>query len=156
MKLCDACDERPRLPASVPPVLPVVAALQPDQPDSEFMVMYETRSLRDTRELLKSTAMEDAYAFVDNNTHPRLWRILAEHALEGLDFVMADKAFVRCADYQVTSRYSRTMPASTDSVRLGCCTVLVVHHVWAILQQPHSMHSPLVGYPVCQAPAEAG
>ncbi|KAL6750533.1 intraflagellar transport protein [Haematococcus lacustris] len=73
---------------------------QPDQPDMEFMVMYETRSLRDTRELLKNTSMEDAYSFVDSNSHPRLWRILAEHALEGLDFAMADKAFVRCADYQ--------------------------------------------------------
>uniref|UniRef100_A0A7S0R8E2 Anaphase-promoting complex subunit 4 WD40 domain-containing protein n=1 Tax=Chlamydomonas leiostraca TaxID=1034604 RepID=A0A7S0R8E2_9CHLO len=73
---------------------------QPDQPDMEFMVMYETRSLRDTRELLKSASSEDAYSFVDGNSHPRLWRILAEHALEGLDFVMADKAFVRCADYQ--------------------------------------------------------
>lgn len=44
--------------------------------------------------------MDDAYAFVDGNSHPRLWRILAEHALEQLDFSMADKAFVRCADYQ--------------------------------------------------------
>lgn len=73
---------------------------QPDQPDMELMVMYETRSLRDTRELLKTTSMEDAFAFVDNNSHPRLWRILAEHALEGLDFTMADRAFVRCADFQ--------------------------------------------------------
>ncbi len=45
--------------------------------------------------------MEDAYSFVDSNSHPRLWRILAEHALEGLDFPTADKAFVRSADYQV-------------------------------------------------------
>ena len=30
----------------------------------------------------------------------RLWRILAEQALESLDFPMADKSFVRCADYQ--------------------------------------------------------
>ncbi|KAG2494620.1 hypothetical protein HYH03_007139 [Edaphochlamys debaryana] len=73
---------------------------QPDQPDLEFMVMYETRSLRDTRELLKSASVDDAYAFVDSNSHPRLWRNLAEHALESLDFTTADKAFVRCADYQ--------------------------------------------------------
>ncbi len=44
--------------------------------------------------------MDDAYAFVDTNSHPRLWRNLAEHALEALDFTTADKAFVRCADYQ--------------------------------------------------------
>eukprot|EP00967_Tisochrysis_lutea_P142887 scaffold264658_cov17-Tisochrysis_lutea.AAC.1 len=74
---------------------------QPDQPDAEFMIVYETRSLRDTRDLLKSTTMDNAYAFADTTSHPRLWRILAEHALEHLDFVMADKAYVRCADYQV-------------------------------------------------------
>ena len=70
------------------------------QPDAEFLTVYETRSLRDTRELLKTTSMDDAYAFVDTASHPRLWRILAEHALESLDFTMADKSFVRCADYQ--------------------------------------------------------
>ncbi|GAX81565.1 hypothetical protein CEUSTIGMA_g8993.t1 [Chlamydomonas eustigma] len=73
---------------------------QADQPDTEFMTMYETRSLRDTRDLLRTTKIEDAYSFVDSNSHPRLWRILAEHALEELDFVMADKAFVRSTDYQ--------------------------------------------------------
>jgi WD repeat-containing protein 35 len=74
---------------------------QPDQPDAEFMIVYETRSLRDTRDLLKSTTMDNAYAFADTTSHTRLWRILAEHALEQLDFLMADKAYVRCADYQV-------------------------------------------------------
>ena len=31
----------------------------------------------------------------------RLWRSLAEHALSVRDFAIADKAFVRCADFQV-------------------------------------------------------
>jgi WD repeat-containing protein 35 len=41
------------------------------QPDAEFLTVYETRSLRDTRELLKTTSMDDAYAFVDTASHPR-------------------------------------------------------------------------------------
>jgi len=89
---------------------------QPDQPDAEFMVVYETRSLRDTRDLLKSTTMDNAYAFADTTSHARLWRILAEHALERLDFVMADKAYVRCADYQVRARTHR-----------GCVGLCVAH-----------------------------
>lgn len=44
--------------------------------------------------------MADAYQFVDDNSHPRLWRSLAEASLECLDFTVADKAFVRCGDYQ--------------------------------------------------------
>lgn len=43
---------------------------------------------------------QDAYTFIEDNSHPRLWRILAESALERLDFVMAEKAFVKCSDYQ--------------------------------------------------------
>lgn len=31
----------------------------------------------------------------------RLWRALAEHALKAKDFDMAEKSFVRCAEYQV-------------------------------------------------------
>ncbi len=38
--------------------------------------------------------------FVEDNPHPRLWRLIAEAALEQLNFLMADKAFVRCKDYQ--------------------------------------------------------
>jgi hypothetical protein len=32
--------------------------------------------------------------------HPRLWRLLAEHALEHLDFGTAEKGFVHCRDMQ--------------------------------------------------------
>ena len=31
----------------------------------------------------------------------RLWRALAEHALKDRNFDMAEKSFVRCAEYQV-------------------------------------------------------
>ncbi len=50
--------------------------------------------------MLASAPISEAYQFVEDNPHPRLWRILAEAALEQLNFVVADKAFVRCSDYQ--------------------------------------------------------
>jgi len=34
-----------------------------------------------------------------DNPHPRLWRLIAETALEQLNFSIADKAYVQCADY---------------------------------------------------------
>ena len=40
--------------------------------------------------------IEDAYQFILDNPHPRLWRLLAEAALERLDLEVAEKAFVRC------------------------------------------------------------
>ncbi len=125
---------------------------QPDQPDMELMIMYETRSLRDTRDLLQTTSVEDAFAFVENNSHPRLWRILAEHALEGLDFAMADRAFVRCADFQVRG-----------DPRAGCAACGVgarpppFCHARASRLTHGRMRVPRrAGHPAGQAPAEAG
>ena len=70
------------------------------QPDKDLMIQFETKALRDTRQMLGSVGAEDAYQFVADNSHERLWRLLAEHSLHALDFAMADKAFVRCSDYQ--------------------------------------------------------
>ena len=74
--------------------------MQPDNPEKELMLTYDTRSLRDARNLLTACSMTDAYSFIDSNSHQRLWGLLAEHALETFDFAIADKAFVRAADYQ--------------------------------------------------------
>ena len=43
---------------------------------------------------------QDAAQFVEDNPHPRLWRLLAEASLEKVELQMADQAFVRCKDYQ--------------------------------------------------------
>ena len=71
----------------------------PEKPTKEQVINFETKSLRDTRNLLHDVSIQDAYQFIEDNSHPRLWRLLAEHSLEKLDLVVADKAFVRCADY---------------------------------------------------------
>lgn len=74
--------------------------VDPEHPDKELVVNFETKSLRDTRELLATVPISEAYQFIEDNPHPRLWKILAESALEQLNFLVADKAFVRCSDYQ--------------------------------------------------------
>jgi WD repeat-containing protein 35 len=72
----------------------------PEHPEKYSIVNFETKSLRDTRDLLSTVPIQEAHNFIDDNPHPRLWRILAESALEQLNFLMADKAFVKCRDYQ--------------------------------------------------------
>lgn len=57
-------------------------------------------SNRDTRALLASGNEADAQAFIAENPHKRLWQLLAEYALQKLDLVTAEKAFVHCVDYQ--------------------------------------------------------
>ena len=42
----------------------------------------------------------DAMEFVQSNSHPILWKLVAESALDQLDLDVADKAYVLCEDYQ--------------------------------------------------------
>ncbi|XP_068194364.1 WD repeat-containing protein 35 isoform X1 [Antennarius striatus] len=72
----------------------------PERPNKDNLINFEIRSLRDSRALIEKVGIEDASQFIEDNPHPRLWRLLAEAALQKLDLKMAEKAFVRCRDYQ--------------------------------------------------------
>ena len=54
---------------------------------------------RDSRDILEKVGISDASVFIEDNSHPRLWSLLAEAALEKLDFATAEKAFVKTGDY---------------------------------------------------------
>jgi len=71
----------------------------PMTPSKDMVLDFPTKSLRDTRAILKDCGVDEALAFIENHQHPRLWRLLAQVALERLEFNVADKAFVRCGDY---------------------------------------------------------
>uniref|UniRef100_A0AAY4A968 WD repeat-containing protein 35 n=1 Tax=Denticeps clupeoides TaxID=299321 RepID=A0AAY4A968_9TELE len=72
----------------------------PDCPNKDYLINFEIRSLRDSRTLIEKVGIEDASQFIEDNPHPRLWRLLAEAALQKLDLKTAEQAFVRCKDYQ--------------------------------------------------------
>eukprot|EP00050_Salpingoeca_kvevrii_P018636 m.76510 g.76510 ORF g.76510 m.76510 type:complete len:1153 (+) comp8114_c0_seq1:167-3625(+) len=72
----------------------------PERPTKENLTDKDIKSLRDTRVLLEKVSIDDAYEFIEQNPHPRLWRLLAESALADLHFEISDKAFVRCHDFQ--------------------------------------------------------
>ncbi|XP_021346413.1 WD repeat-containing protein 35-like isoform X1 [Mizuhopecten yessoensis] len=72
----------------------------PENPTKDSMAEMEIKSLRDTRDLLEKVGIADAQQFIEDNPHPRLWRLLAESALEQLNLKVAETAFVRCRDYQ--------------------------------------------------------
>ncbi|CAB1330545.1 unnamed protein product, partial [Coregonus sp. 'balchen'] len=72
----------------------------PERPNKDYLINFEIRSLRDSRSLIEKVGIEDASQFIEDNPHPRLWRLLAEAALQKLDLKTAEQAFVRCKDYQ--------------------------------------------------------
>ncbi|XP_036431101.1 LOW QUALITY PROTEIN: WD repeat-containing protein 35 [Colossoma macropomum] len=72
----------------------------PERPNKDYLMNFEIRSLRDSRALIEKVGIEDASQFIEDNPHPRLWRLLAEAALQKLELKTAEQAFVRCKDYQ--------------------------------------------------------
>ncbi|XP_002007154.3 WD repeat-containing protein 35 [Drosophila mojavensis] len=67
--------------------------------NSSHLIQLRVKSLRDTDDLLEHVGLEDAKQFIEDNPHPRLWRLLAESALKQLELETAENAFVRCANY---------------------------------------------------------
>lgn len=72
----------------------------PERPSKEMVVKFATKSLRDTQELLRTVSIRDAAAYVEENPHPRLWRLLGEAGLEKGELSVAERAFVKCHDYR--------------------------------------------------------
>ncbi|KAI9557994.1 hypothetical protein GHT06_014747 [Daphnia sinensis] len=91
----------------------------PENPSKEDLVAMETKSLRDTRHLLEKVGTNEAYQFVEENSHPRLWRLLAESALQQYDLQAAESAFVRCADFASLQLLHRlkNLPAGSGIIK---------------------------------------
>uniref|UniRef100_A0A5F9CDD7 WD repeat-containing protein 35 n=1 Tax=Oryctolagus cuniculus TaxID=9986 RepID=A0A5F9CDD7_RABIT len=88
-----------------------------DLPNKDYIIHFEIRSLRDSRALIEMVGIEDASQFIEDNPHPRLWRLLAEAALQKLDLYTAEQAFVRCKDYQGIKFVKRLGNLQTESMK---------------------------------------
>ena len=72
----------------------------PDKtPSVDCVIDFESKSLREVRDIIAVDGLPASYSYAEHNPHPRLWKLLATSALEALEFTIAEKAFVRCADY---------------------------------------------------------
>uniref|UniRef100_A0A8C9R5G6 WD repeat-containing protein 35 n=1 Tax=Scleropages formosus TaxID=113540 RepID=A0A8C9R5G6_SCLFO len=89
----------------------------PERPNKDYLINFEIRSLRDSRALIEKVGIEDASQFIEDNPHPRLWRLLAEAALQKLDLTMAEQSFVRCRDYQGIEFVKRLGNLQSESMK---------------------------------------
>ncbi|XP_062851768.1 WD repeat-containing protein 35 [Trichomycterus rosablanca] len=89
----------------------------PDRPNKDYLINFEIRSLRDSRALIEKVGIEDASQFIEDNPHPRLWRLLAEAALQKLELKMAEQAFVRCKDYQGIELVKRVAKLQNENMK---------------------------------------
>lgn len=55
--------------------------------------------MRDAKTMLEKMTIGEVTSFIEKNSHPKLWSLLAEEALHKLDFPTAEHAFVMLKDY---------------------------------------------------------
>jgi WD repeat-containing protein 35 len=72
---------------------------QPQPPSRDLVVDFESKSLREVREKMTNEGLAAGYQAAERSPHPRLFRLIAESALEALDLTTAEKSFVKCSDY---------------------------------------------------------
>ncbi|NXA51529.1 WDR35 protein, partial [Nothocercus julius] len=89
----------------------------PEHPNKDYVINFEIRSLRDSRALIEEVGIEESSQFIEDNPHPRLWRLLAEAALQKLDLQTAEQAFVRCKDYQGIKFVKRLGNLQSESMK---------------------------------------
>jgi WD repeat-containing protein 35 len=89
---------------------------QPQPPSRDLVVDFESKSLREVREKMVSEGLAAGYQIADKSPHPRLFRLIAESALEALDLTTAEKAFVRCEDYHAI-QLVRQLREMTDKMK---------------------------------------
>ncbi|XP_054722053.1 WD repeat-containing protein 35-like [Uloborus diversus] len=89
----------------------------PDEPEDSYLFKNDVKSLRDTRNLISNVGLKDAAQFIEENPHPRLWRLLAEGALMKMDFATAESAFVRCKDYQGIQFVKGVLEINNETVK---------------------------------------
>ncbi|XP_059152704.1 WD repeat-containing protein 35-like isoform X2 [Physella acuta] len=89
----------------------------PENPTKDDIIDLEIKSLRDSRDLLEKVGITEAQQFIEENPHPRLWRLLAETALEQLNLKVAETAFVKCKDYQGIEFVKRLGNLQNDKIK---------------------------------------
>nr|CAI5867673.1 unnamed protein product [Callosobruchus analis] len=88
-----------------------------DKPGNDHIIKLEVKSLRDTRQLLEKVGINEAFQFVEDNRHPRLWRLVAEAALKELDLTMAEVCFVRSNDYAKINFVKKLKDMKSEPIR---------------------------------------
>ena len=71
----------------------------PENPSKDLLPQLETKTLRDAKDAVAMNGLSGGYSFIDKTPHPRLWKLLAQLALEEMDWGIAERAFVKCGDY---------------------------------------------------------
>lgn len=93
----------------------IIGSTTPD--NNTHLLQLRVKSLRDTEELLAHVGITEAKQFIEDNPHPRLWRLLAEAALKILDLEIAENSFVRCSNYSGIHLIKKLKTIQTETLQ---------------------------------------
>ena len=80
---------------------------------AELFNEHESAILSEFNELLKRDGIAKAIKFAEDNTHPSLWKIIAEKALMDLDYLNAERALLKVDDFK-TLKYVKKIQTLDD------------------------------------------
>lgn len=101
--------------------------LTPDKPERDFIVDFETKALRELRDVIGQAGLEVGYVYATKNPHSRLYRILAEQSLEALELTMAEKCFVKIGDYHGV-QLVKLLRSMTDKMKMKAEVAAYLQH----------------------------
>ena len=95
-----------------------------DEPDTTVLSLIttcETKSLRDTRQLLLAGDINtnEIIQFIQHNSHNKLWRLLGDYCLQKSDFTTASMCYVYINDY-VTIQYIHKLQLIQNPIQQQC------------------------------------
>lgn len=68
---------------------------------------HESDILKNFNEIFKKDGVNAMVKYAEQNNHPALWKIVAERALEQLDFTSAERALFKVDDYKALKLIKR-------------------------------------------------
>ncbi|RWS29879.1 WD repeat-containing protein 35-like isoform X1 [Leptotrombidium deliense] len=83
----------------------------------KYIVNIETKRLKEMKEIIEKSGLSEATKFVEQNEHIKLWRLLANYALNELDLTAAELAFVHCKDYKGIQFTKRVAKMQKDELK---------------------------------------
>lgn len=84
---------------------------------AEHVNDFETKTLVDARKKLEELELSQAMTYIEQQSHPRLWRLLCHTALNALDLNIAELALVKCKDYKGIQFVKRLKQLTNDSLK---------------------------------------
>lgn len=96
--LCNFTDLQVRV-VKLDEIMQRVSNAQSEKITTGCIDVLDTKSLRDSLNILKQVGIKDAIQYVESCPHRRLWRLIAEQALLKLDLSSALTSFLKCQDY---------------------------------------------------------